>query len=376
MTDIPYGRQHVTEEDIHAVTEVLRGDWLTTGPTVDAFEAALQERLDAPHVVVLSSGTAALHGALSAARLGRGDEVVVAPLTFGSTAYFIPRLGASAVFADVDDATLTLDPAAAEAAMTSTTKVVLPVDYAGNPADLGALRELCESHGAVLIEDAAHAIGSTFEGEEVGSISDATTFSFHPVKSITTGEGGAVATLHGDYADHLRRFRNHGLRRDRKSFRIGTEGAWHQEIQDEGYNYRLSDINAALGLSQLRRLDEIVDQRAQLFARYVTSLGDVQGLALPEARPGCRVSWHLFVVRILEGRRQEVFDKMRAAGIGVQVHYLPVHLQPLFADLGYRAGMCPIAERAYQEVLSLPLFPTLSESEQDRVVDSLRGALA
>ena len=373
---IPYGRHQVTEEDIQAVVRVLRGDWLTTGPTIAAFEAALKERLGARDAVVVSSGTAALHAAYCAAGVGHGDEVIVPPLTFGSTAYLIARLGGKVVFADVEEATLTLDPTAAQAAATPATKAIVPVDYAGNPADLEALGRVALESGALLIEDAAHAIGSRFQGEPIGSISDMTVFSFHAVKTITTGEGGAITTRGEGLGEAMRRFRNHGIVRDPEAFRIRTEGDWHQEIQEEGLNYRMPDINAALGLSQLQRLEGIVRERKRLFDRYCEALHGVEGLRLPVARSGCDVAWHLFVVRIMDGRRREVFDSMRAEGIGVQVHYLPVNRQPLFEDLGYRIGMCPVAESAYEQILSLPLYPGLTDEQQDRVIDRLRRTMS
>lgn len=372
---LPYGRQSVDESDIAAVTAVLRGDLLTTGPAVDAFEATLAPVVGTDDVVAVSSGTAALHAAYAVAGVGPGCEVVTTPLTFAATATTAVQLGARVHFADVDDDTLNIDPLAAEAAMTPAVRALTAVDYAGNPADMGRLRTLADAHGAVLVEDAAHAIGSRLHGRPVGALADLTTFSFHPVKTVTTAEGGAVATTRPELADPLRRFRSHGLVRDSRRLRRSGEGAWHQEVQTLGLNYRMPDVLAALGSSQLRRLDAFVRRRNELVGRYRRLLSDVDGLRLPATTPGAAPAWHLFAVRVLDGRRREVFDALRARGIGVQVHYLPVHLQPLFADMGYRPGSCPVAEAAYDELLSLPLFPTMHDSDVDRVVDVLRRVL-
>jgi perosamine synthetase len=329
--------------------------------------------------VSVTSGTAALHTAYAAAGVGPGAEVVTTPLTFVATASTAVMLGATVVFADITDDTANLAPAAAEAAVSARTRVVTAVDYAGHPADYDDLHKITERTGTWLLGDAAHALGSTYRGRPVGTLADLTTFSFFPTKNVTTGEGGAVATADPALLDRARRFRDHGLVRpgsyDHDRLRSPDEGGWHQEVQSFGLNYRLPDILCALGTSQLRRLPAFKARRAALVARYNALLADVPGLRLPVARPEADPMWHLYAVRVLHGRRREVYERMRAAGIGVQVNYLPAHRHPVFADLGYRRGMCPVAEAFYEEQLSLPLYPGLTGAQQDRVVAVLRDVL-
>ncbi|MGW5050730.1 DegT/DnrJ/EryC1/StrS family aminotransferase [Actinokineospora sp. NPDC004072] len=365
---LPYGRQSVDESDIAAVAAVLRGDWLTTGPAVARFEADLAEWTGTPAVAV-TSGTAALHTAYAAAGVGPGDEVVCAPMTFVATAATAALLGARVVFADVEDETLTLDPAAVE--VTARTRVVAAVDYAGHPADYAALRRV--SGDALLLADAAHSVGGTWAGRPVGSLADLTTFSFFPTKNLTTAEGGAVATADPGLLAAARRFRNHGLVRDPAEQRHPDEGGWHQEVHGFGLNYRLPDVLCALGSSQLRRLPAFKARRAAIVDRYQEGLADVPGLRLPTRHPDADPVWHLYAVRVLEGRRRALYDHLRAAGIGVQVNYIPAYWHPVFADLGYRRGLCPVAERFYAEQLSLPLFPDLADADVDRVIEAVRG---
>lgn len=376
MTDswIPYGRQLIDADDVAAVTASLQSGWLTTGPAVDAFESALRLLVGAA-TVALSSGTAALHAAYAAAGVGPGTELVTTPMTFVATAAVACQLGARVRFVDVDDRTLNLAPDAVGAACTSATRVVAPVDYAGHPADLEPLKAMAHAVGALLVEDASHSLGAEYRGQQVGSVADMTTFSFHPVKLITTGEGGAVATSDPDLESAVRRFRTHGIVREPNNHRIRGQGAWHQEVQRLGLNYRLADPLAALGTSQLKKLTRFLDRRAELAARYETTLASVQGIRLPVTLDDVRHAWHLYPIRVLDGRRRQVFEHLRAQGIGVQVHYLPVHLHPVFAELGYQRGMCPVAETAYEELLSLPLFPGLAHHQQNRVVEELKTAL-
>lgn len=372
---LPYGRHSINEDDIKAVVSVLEGDWLTTGPAVDAFESALASQAEVASCVSVSSGTAALHTAYAAMRLRSGDEVVTTPMTFVATASTAVALGARVVFADVEEDTANLDPRAAEAAMTSRTRAVAAVDYAGHPAELDALREIAHAGDALLLEDAAHSVGSTYRGRPVGGLADLTTFSFFPTKNLTSAEGGAVLTNDPDLARQARTFRTVGLVRDPEQQRHPELGPWHQEVHEVGLNYRLADVLCALGTSQLARLATFRSRRAELVARYQQLLSGVPGLRLPVARPHVDPTWHLYAVRVLEGRRREVYDRLRAAGIGVQVNYLPVYWHPLFEDLGYRRGQCPVAEAFYAEQLSLPLYPDLTNAEQDRVVEELRRVL-
>lgn len=372
---LPYGRQSIAEEDITAVSDVLRGDWLTTGPWVDAFEAALSELSGGHPVVSCSSGTAALHIAYSALGVGRGDEVVTTPMTFVATAGCASLVGGTVLFADVEEDTALIDPHAAAALVTEHTRVIAAVDYAGHPCDYDSLQAIAGRVGAVTLADAAHSIGGTYRGRPVGDLADVTTYSFFPTKNLTTAEGGAVVTKDHATGQRASEFHRVGLVRSPERFELTSEGAWHQEVHELGLNYRLTDVGSALGLSQLRRLSAFKRRRAELTARYNEALRAVQGVRVPARRDDVDPAWHLYPLRVLEGRRREVFDKLRAAGIGVQVNYLPVYWHPVYARLGYRRGMCPNAERFYSEQLSLPLYPDLSDVDVDRVVDTVIGAL-
>ncbi|MET7997560.1 aminotransferase class V-fold PLP-dependent enzyme [Amycolatopsis sp. NPDC005232] len=370
---LPYGRQSVTDEDIAAVTEVLRGDWLTTGPAVARFEADLALHTGGTPAVVVTSGTAALHVAYAAAAIKPGDEVVASPMTFVATAATAALHGAKVVFADVEPDTGNLAVEAAAALVTDRTKVVAAVDYAGHPAELDALAEVAHNAGALLLEDAAHSVGGSWQGRPVGSLADLTTFSFFPTKNLTTAEGGAVVTASPELLGRAQAFRNHGLVRDKALQRYPDEGGWHQEVHEFGLNYRLPDVLCALGSSQLTRLAEFKKRRAEIHARYNASLADVDGVLTPPSRPGADPVWHLYPLRVLDGRRRALFDHLRGLGIGVQVNYIPAYWHPVFEDLGYRRGLCPNAEAYYEQELSLPLFPSLTDADVDRVVDGVRS---
>lgn len=376
MTTIPYGRQSIDESDIEAVAGVLRGDWLTTGPTVDAFEAALAELAGVPRAVSCTSGTAALHIGYAAAGVGRGDEVITTPMTFVATASCALALGADITFVDVEPDTVNIDPALVAEAAGERTKVIAGVDYAGHPIDADALMAIGAQHGALVLEDAAHSIGSLYKGRPVGSLVDLTTFSFFPTKNMTTAEGGAVLARDERLATRAHRFHFIGLVRDRAEMRYPDEGPWHQEVHEYGLNYRLPDVLCALGLSQLSRLQQFKARRAEVFARYTAGLSGVEGLQLPVQRDDVDPMWHLYPVRVKDGRRREIFEALRAQGILVQVNYIPVYWHPVFEDLGYTRGMCPNAEAFYAEELSLPMHAELSDTDVDRVIDALRALLA
>ncbi len=372
---LPYSRQWIDEADVAAVEEVLRGDWLTTGPTVDRFERELERVTGGRHAVALNSGTSALHAMYAAAGVGPGDEVITSPLTFAATANAALYLGATVRFADVDAATGNIDPASVANLLSERTRAVVAVDYAGHPADYAALRRLAGQWSTVVLADGAHSLGATQGGKMVGTLAMATALSFHPVKSITTGEGGAVVTGSRRLAARVRAFRNHGIIRD--SGLLRRRGAWYYEVRALGYNYRLSDIHAALGASQLRRLDDFIRRRRALAALYTERLGHLEAIELPRARADTAPSWHLFVVRVREARiRRRLFEHLRAAGLGVQVHYIPVYWHPHYQSLGYRRGLCPQAEDFYRRAISLPLFPRMTEADVDRVVDALSSGLA
>lgn len=372
---LPYGRQSVSEEDIAAVVEILRGDWLTTGPAVTALESELSKLSGGHRAVSATSGTAALHMAYAAAGIGSGDEVISTPMTFVATTSTASMLGATIRFADIDEHTGLIDPASVASLVSERTKVIAAVDYAGHPADYDALQPLADSVGALTLDDAAHSIGGAYRGRPVGDLADLTTFSFFPTKNLTTGEGGAVVAKDPRLAQRAHEFHFIGLVRDPERFTIANEGPWHQEVHEFGLNYRLPDIACALGLSQLRRLEIFKQRRVEITARYNEALSDVDGLRTPVQKDDVDPVWHLYPLRVLDGRRREVFEKMRAAGIGVQVNYIPVYWHPAYANAGYQRGMCPNAEAFYAEELSLPIFPDLTDTQVDRVIDSLVGAL-
>jgi perosamine synthetase len=374
---LPYGRQTLDERDVAVVVDVLRGDWLTGGPAVGAFEAALAARVGAPHAVAFSSGTAALHAAVAAAGIGPGDEVLTTPLTFCATANAVLYAGATPVFADVEATTLLLDPDAVRAAIGPRTRALLPVDYAGHPADLDALRALARDRGLCLIEDAAHALGARIGERHVGSIADLTVFSFHPVKHIACGEGGMVTTADAALAARLRRFRNHGLDSDARDRRAGSR--WAYDMVELGFNYRLTDLAAALGHSQLARLDANLARRAELVRRYHEVLGPVRELTLLPERAGCTSAHHLLPVQFdtaaLGVDRDELLAALRAEGIGVNVHYRPVPSLAYYRARGHRPERCPRALAATDRLLSLPLFHGMGDADFADVITAVTKVL-
>ncbi len=375
---IPYGRHLITEEDIEAVVEVLRSEWLTTGPKVAAFEEAVAASVGARYAVSFSSGTAALHGAVFAAGLGPGDEAVTSPLTFCATANCLLYQGAVPVFADVLPDTLTLDPAEIRRRVTPRTKAILPVDYAGHPADLDDILALAEARGLIVIEDACQALGARFRDRRIGALSHMTVFSFHPVKHITTGEGGMVTTNYPEFARRLRMFRNHGIAQD--PHERSTREPWHYEMVALGYNYRLSDIGCALGLSQLKRLEANIARRRAIAERYTAVWQGLPCIRPPTVRAGVSPAWHLYPIRLdlaaLPQGRAGVFRALREAQIGVAVHHIPVHTHPYYRQrFGDQRGAYPVAEGAYEELLTLPIFHAMTDEEVSEVLAAVEDAL-
>jgi perosamine synthetase len=371
---LPYGRQSVTEEDIAAVNEVLRSDWLTTGPKVAQFEEAFAARVGAKYAVSFSSGTAALHGAAFAIGLEPGQEAITSPLTFAATANCMLYQGATPVFADVSSDTLNLDPEKVEACRTLRTRAVFAVDYAGHPADLAPLLEFAERNGIMLVEDACHALGATYRDERVGSIAHLTVFSLHPVKHVTSGEGGVVTTDREHMAEKLRRFRNHGISTEARERQ--DAGQWHYEMVLLGYNYRLPDIACALGLSQLRRLDANLARRREVAARYSKAFREMPGVVAPVVRDEVNPAWHLYPIRLdpakLSASRGEIFRALRAENIGVNVHYIPVHLHPYYRQrFGFKGGEFPVAEDAYERLISLPMFHGMTDEDVEDVIAAM-----
>jgi perosamine synthetase len=368
---LPYGRQSIEESDIEAVVEVLRSDWLTTGPKVGEFEEAFAARVGAAHAVSFTSGTAALHAAAFAAGLRSGDEAITTPLTFAATANCVLYQGARPVFSDVSPDTLNLDPELVTKKLSANTRAILPVDYAGHPAELAPILEIAKQRGLIVIEDACHALGAEYRGKRVGSIADMTVFSSHPVKHITTGEGGMVATNNGQWAETLRRFRNHGISSDARQRQ--TAGQWHYEMVLLGFNYRMPDILCALGLEQLKRLDANLARRRAIAARYTSALGEIPGVIVPAVRSQANPAWHLYPIQLdlekLTADRGQVFRALRAENIGVNVHYIPVHLHPYYRErFGFRGGEFPVAERAYERLISLPMFPAMNDRDVEDVI--------
>ena len=377
-TLLPYGRQSIDEEDIQSVVDVLRSDWLTTGPKVAEFEEAFAVNVGAKYAVSFSSGTAALHGAAFTAGLKPGDEAITTPLTFAATANSVLYQGATPVFADVRADTLNLDPQKAEERITPRTRVILPVDYAGHPAEIDAMLEIADRYGLIVIEDACHAMGAEYRGRRTGGIAHMTVFSFHPVKHLTTGEGGMVTTNRADYAETLRRFRNHGISSDARQRQ--SEGQWHYEMVLLGFNYRLTDIACALGLSQLKKLDVNLARRRDIADRYAAALLDLAAITLPAVREDVNPAWHLYPIRLdlrkLGAARAEIFRALRAENIGVNVHYIPVHLHPYYRDrFGYRTGDYPIAENAYERLISIPMFHGMNDQDIEDVISAVRKVL-
>lgn len=367
---LPYGRQSIDEADIQAVVETLRSDWLTTGPRIAEFEEAFAARTGARHAVSFSSGTAALHAAAFTAGLESGDEAITSPLTFVATANCVLYQGAVPVFADVSPDTLNLDPEQAAARITSRTRVLLPVDYAGHPADLELILELAERHGLVVIEDACHAAGAEYKGRPVGSLAHMTVFSFHPVKHIATGEGGMVTTDNPKFAETLRRFRNHGISSEARQRQ--SAGQWQYEMVLLGFNYRLSDMACALGIQQLKKLEANLARRRQIAARYTAAFREVTDVVPPAVRPDVNPAWHLYPIRLgvkLKADRGQVFQALRAENIGVNVHYIPVHRHPYYSErFGYRGGEYPVAEDAYERLITLPMFHGMCDQDVEDVI--------
>jgi perosamine synthetase len=372
-TFLPYGRQWLDEADIEAVVQVLRSAWLTTGPKVDEFEREFARTTGARQAVAVNSGTAALHAAVFASGIAPGDEVILPPLTFAASANAVLYRGGRPVFADVEPDTLLLDPAQVERNITPRTKAVIAVDYAGQPCDYTALEALARRHDLRLIADACHSLGGSYQGRRVGSLAELNTFSFHPVKTITTGEGGLVTAADANLGEAMRTFRNHGITTD---FRQRAEaGGWLYEMVSLGFNYRLSDIACALGLSQLPKLSALLARRREIAARYNEAFSANPAVTPLTQRPDRESAWHLYVVRLSTERlrvpRALIFAALRAENIGVNVHYLPVYRHPYYQQLGYNYSLCPVAEAAYEEMLTLPLFPAMTDQDADDVVMAL-----
>jgi len=374
-TLLPYGRQSIDEKDVQSVVDVLRSDWLTTGPMVETFEQEIARFVGARFAVAVSSGTAALHAAMNAISIGPGDEVILPPMTFCATANAVLFCGGTPVFADVDANTLLIDPHDVEAKITPQTKAIVPVDYAGQPCDYDALHTIAERHSIPLITDACHSLGAEYKGKQVGTLADVTVFSFHPVKHITSGEGGMVVTDDPELAANVRRFRNHGIAMEH--WQRAERGTWYYEMTDLGFNYRITDFQCALGLSQLQKLPLWIKRRREI-AQYYDGVFYQNSVIHPlSRRADVSHAYHLYVTRLeieqLHTTRAKVFTSLRDEGIGVNVHYIPVHLHPYYKErFNTGPGLCPVAEAAYESIISLPMFHGMTDEDAEDVVSAMR----
>ncbi|MBX0359445.1 UDP-4-amino-4,6-dideoxy-N-acetyl-beta-L-altrosamine transaminase [Halobacillus sp. Nhm2S1] len=370
---LPYGKQFIDNKDIEAVISTLKSDFITTGPAIEEFEKGIADYVGADYAVAFSNGTAALHGACFAAGITPGDEVITTPLTFVATVNCVSYLGGIPIFADVDRDTYNIDPSSITSLVSKKTKAIIPVDFTGQPVDYEKITAIADKHNLIIIEDAAHALGATYKGEKVGSFSDMTMFSFHPVKHVTTGEGGIITTNNLEYYKKLQMFRTHGITRETKQL-IERRRSWEYEMQFLGYNYRMTDIQAALGVSQLEKLDNFVDIRRKIVNCYNHAFRKLEHVILPHQLSGTESSYHLYVIRLsgpLAERREDIFEALRAENIGVNVHYMPVHTQPFYKNRGYKEGICPVAEELYQQFITLPLFPAMTSKDVEDVIESV-----
>lgn len=368
---IPYGRQTIEEDDIQAVVDVLRSDYLTTGPMIAKFEKSVADYVGAKYAVAISNGTSALHAACFAAGIGAGDEVITTPITFAASANCVLYCGGTPVFADIDEKTYNIDPEDIKRKITPKTKAIIAVHMAGQPCDMDAIHKIAREHNLLVIEDAAHALGSEYHGKKVGTLSDMTTFSFHPVKPITTGEGGMIVTDNEELYKKMVLFRSHGITRD-TSMMMKDEGPWYYEQLDLGYNYRMTDIQCALGISQMKKLDRFLNRRRTLVKRYDEAFKNCENIVTPYQLPDTNSGWHLYIIQVKNYNRRAVFEQLRAEGIGVNVHYVPVYKHPYYQENGYKDVCCEKAEELYSHMISLPLYPGMTDAQQDEVIEKVR----
>lgn len=390
---IPYGRQSIDDADIEAVVKVLKSDYLTTGPAVAAFEKKVADYVGAKYAVAVSNGTAALHVACLAAGIGEGDEVITTPITFAASANCVLYCGGTPVFADIDPDTYNISPEELEKKITSRTKAIIPVHYTGQPCDMDAILEIAHKHNLLVVEDGAHALGAVYKGKKIGSIADMTCFSFHPVKPVTTGEGGMIVTDNEELYRRLVLYRSHGITRNKDMMQQYEEqlqqssdpalqeaadmlrgdvidpGGWYYQQLELGYNYRITDISCALGASQMDKLDRFLERRRQIAKKYDEAFADIPQIKTPWQQEGCQSGWHLYMIQTMERSRREVFDGLRQAGIGVNVHYIPVYRHPYYQRNGYAGVHCLNAEAFYERAISLPIFPGLTGQQQDYVIE-------
>ncbi|AHA30644.1 spore coat protein [Exiguobacterium sp. MH3] len=370
-TFLPYGRQWIEDDDIEAVVKILKSDFLTTGPAILEFEEAVANYVGAKYAVSFSNGTAALHGACFAAGIQEGDEVITTPMTFAASANCVLYQGGTPVFADIDDSTYNIDPKQIEEKITSKTKAIIPVHFTGQPAELDEIHRLAQEHNLVVIEDAAHALGASYKKKRIGGLSDMTMFSFHPVKHITSGEGGVITTNDDGYYQKLLQFRSHGIIKDQQLM-TESHGSWYYEMQSLGFNYRMTDIQAALGANQLKKIDRFLSRRKHYVSLYNEAFESRDEIRIPAQHPDGDSSWHLYIIRLqtekMKVSRKVIYEELMKENIGVNVHYIPVHKMPYYQQLGYDKETYPIAEKLYEEILTLPLFPKMSIDDINDVI--------
>lgn len=375
---IPYGRQWIDDNDIQFVIDTLKGDYLTTGPTVKKFEERLANYVGAKYAVAVSNGTAALHMACFAAGIEKGDEVIVSAITFAASSNCVLYQGGTPIFADIDPLTYNIDPKDIEKKITSKTKAIIPVDFTGQAVDMEEIRRIADKYNLLIIEDAAHALGSEYKNKKVGSMADMTAFSFHPVKPITTGEGGVVTTNNEELYNKMMLFRTHGITRNPEHL-TKDEGPWYYEQLSLGYNYRIPDIQCALGISQLDKIDLFVNRRREIVNKYNESFNDFIGIQTPFEADYSNSGWHLYIIRLqldeLTVGRREIFEALQAENIGVNVHYAPVYYHPYYESIGYNKGLCPQAEKLYDEMITLPLFPKMEDNDIEDVIKAVKKVI-
>lgn len=365
---ISYGRQSLDEDDIQAVVETLRSPFLTQGPKITEFERTVADYVGTKYAVAFCNGTAALHGACYAAGIGVGDEVITSPITFAASANCVRYVGGTVVFADIDEETYNIDPVQIRTKITDKTKAIIPVDFTGQPVDIDEIMTIAKKHNLVVIEDGAHSLGASYKGRKVGTTAHMTMFSFHPVKPVTTAEGGIIVTDNEEYYKKMLQFRSHGIEQGPYS---QEKGGWYYEMTDLGYNYRMTDLQAALGVSQMKKLDGFIGRRQQIAAMYTEAFKDIDGIVVPKQLDNTASGWHLYMVQLENVERKKVFDAMRVLNIGVHVHYIPVYWHPYYRNLGYKRGLCPVAEAWYEKSLTLPIHPQLTDEQVVYILENL-----
>lgn len=377
---IGYGHQYIDDADIQAVVDVLKSDYLTCGPKIEEAEKKLCEITGAKYAVLIANGTAALHAMIFAAGIGPGDEVITTPITFAASANCALYCGAKPVFADINPETYNIDPASIEAKITSNTKAVVAVDFTGQAVEVDKIRAICDKYNLIFIEDGAHSLGTKYNGKPVGSLADMTEFSFHPVKTCTAGEGGAITTNDEKLYKRLVLFRTHGITRSQELMDKSSEGGWYYQQVDLGYNYRMTDIQAALLSSQLDKLEMFGKRRKELVKRYDEAFSEMPEIVVQKEIAESDTVRHLYIIQLnldlLKCTRREVFEALQSEGVGVNVHYIPVYSFPYYQKLGYKMGECPNAEKLYGRIISIPLYYSLTDEEQDKVIEAVKKVIS